>query len=427
MVTDGVEEIADEEIFAMLWQCATRSDLRTEPIRRLTKFLAMHGWECLRVELLDVINGSKSLRLEQQAAILGAVFSARPSESWAAIEAVLKTDSAISKAVLLEMSYRHQPDFETELAELSALNLVKLYRILATHYPIEEDPPFEPGIQEPMSRRRVAEFRAEIPRVLASLDSQAGCDALALLASEFEPSRIQMQWHLRQSTERWRMKVWDRPTVAAVTQLLLDPRSKLVKTSEDLVEVVVESLKRLQRRVSETNNPLLYDFWFMGRLRNVEHNHGPHSEEHIARRIAAWLQDDLQSRYATVINREVVPRWRQRTDITVEASLRLGRETLVPKVIIEVKGNWHAEVRNACKMQLVDTYLRNQVDAAGIFLVVWFGPGVLTGEDSSRTNRLASQDFQSAAVEVANLATNQRDVFAVQGFTLDCSLPLRTD
>src|SRR5260370_19646546 len=102
------------------------------------------------------------------------------------------------------------------------------------------------------------------------------------------------------------MKSWNPPTIADVTRLLLDPKAKLVTTSEDLLEVVIESLRRLQSRITDTANPLVYDFWFIGRSgQNNNYNHGPHYEEHVARRIAAWLQDDLQSRHPVVINRQV--------------------------------------------------------------------------------------------------------------------------
>src|SRR5271166_3491426 len=222
------------------------------------------------------------------------------------------------------------------------------------------------------------------------------------------------------------MKSWNPPTIADVTRLLLDPKAHLVTTSEDLLEVVIDSLRRLQSRITDTANPLVDDFWFIGRLGNTDHNHGPHSEEHVARRIAGWLQDDLQSRHPAVINREVVPRWRQRTDITVEAPLRSGNETLVPKVIIEIKGNWHPEVRTACGTQLVNTYLHNQPNAAGIYLVLWFGAGHLPGADNPRSNRLRSRDVSSASAEITELVANQRDTFTVQRVFEKLTLPLRS-
>jgi len=424
LATEGVEEITDEEVLAMLWECTTAPNLKTGAIRHLVVFLTKHGWIWFETQLKDVASGKTPLQTEQRVAVLGTVFRVRTADSWGIIWPLLQNDIELARSIFLELAYHHQYNAETGIHQVLELQLIDLYRKLAELYPIEEDPPFEAEPQDSLPRRSVAEFRQEIPRILAGRDSQAGCDALALLASEFEQSRSLMQWHLRQSRERWRMKVWNRPAIADVTRLLLDPSAHLVTTSEDLLEVVIESLQRLQSRITDTPNPLVYDFWFIGKLGNGDYNHGPHYEEHVARRIAAWLQDDLQSRHPAVINREVVPRWQQRTDITVEAPLRSGNETLVPKVIIEIKGNWHPFVRTACGTQLVDAYLRNQVSATGIYLVVWFGAGRLPGEGNPRSSRLRSQDLSSASAEIAELVANQRDTFTVQGFVLDCALAL---
>ena len=414
----------------MLWEWATAPNVKREAIRQLVIFLTKHGWNWFKIQLNEVTNGNISLQAEQRVAVLATVFRLRTDESWDMIWPVLQIDTGLARSILLELAYHHQYSPESGIHQVSESKLIDLYRRLAELYPIEDDPPFrvgpqlnEPEHQGALPRQRVAEFRQEIPRILGVRDSQATCDALALLASEFEQSRSQMQWHLRQSTERWRMKAWNPPTIADVTRLLLHTKAQLVTTSEDLLEVVIESLRRLQSRITDTDNPLVYDYWFIGRLsQNNNYNHGPHHEEHIARRIAAWLQDDLQSRHPAVINREVVPRWQQRTDISVAAPLRSGNETLVPKVIIEIKGNWNPDVQIACGTQLVNAYLRNQVDAAGIYLVVWFGAGHLPGEDNPRSNRLRSQDLSSAHAEITELVALQRDAYTVQGFVLDCTL-----
>jgi len=425
LATEGIEEIADEEVLTMLWECATAPDVKPEAIRHLVICLTKHGWNWFKIKLNEVTNGNISLHTEQRVAVLATAFRLRAVESWDMIWPTLQIDADLARLILLELAYHHQYNSESGIHQVSESNLIDLYRKLAELYPIEEDPPFRAGSHQPQEtppRERVAEFRQEIPRILGARDSQAGCDALVLLAREFEQSRSQIQWCLRLSTERWRMKSWNPPTIADVTRLLLDPKAHLVTTSEDLLEVVIDSLRRLQSRITDTANPLVDDFWFIGRLGNTDHNHGPHSEEHVARRIAGWLQDDLQSRHPAVINREVVPRWRQRTDITVEAPLRSGNETLVPKVIIEIKGNWHPEVRTACGTQLVNTYLHNQPNAAGIYLVLWFGAGHLPGADNPRSNRLRSRDLSSASAEITELVANQRDTFTVQGFVLDCTL-----
>ena len=419
----GLEELTDQEVLEMLWDCIGLSNVKTEAIRQLVTFIVTYSWSWFISRLSDVINRNTAVGTEQHITILATVFRLRMNECWEMIWPILQNDNELARATLLEVALRYQYSAEVHLDQVPESRLVSIYRRLAELYPIHEDPPFKRGPQSSSTQSVVAEFRNEIPRILGTRDSEAARDALDLLASEFEQSRPQLQWHLRQITARLRLNAWNRPNVAAVTRLLLDPNARLVISSGDLLEVVIESLERLQRRISDTANPLLYDFWFIGRLgQNPDYNHGPHHEEHIARRIASWLQDDLQSWYPAVINREVVPRWQQRTDITVEAPLRSGSEIVLPKVIIEVKGNWNDEVRTACGTQLVGTYMRNQNGAAAIYLVAWFGGVRFPGEDNTRTNKLHSRDFQSAKEEIAELVDNQRAALAVQGFVLDCSL-----
>jgi hypothetical protein len=421
-VVQGVEEISDACVPAMIWECVTTHELLPNAIRDLVKFLTDHKWEWFFPFLESVLNHDQFLETKKRATILGTVFRSRPVESWNLIWPIIESDYELAESILFEISYGHY-NGKGDVSEASETRLIALYRKVTEHYPLNEDPPFRSGFQAPISRRTVAEFRENIPRILAARDSHSAIEALSLLASEFKEARPQCRWLWRQSIERMRMKAWQRPRVSDVTRHLLDPRARFVQTSLDLLEVVAESLERLQRRIVDTANPLVDDFWFIGRSgENPDHNYGPHDEEHVARRIAAWLQDDLQSWHPAVINREVVPRWRQRTDITVEAPLRVGLEVLTPKVIIELKGNWHSGIRTACRTQLVEKYLRSQFGSAGIYLVAWFGPGLLSEKPNRRTNALKSQDFLSAQAEIKRLASTQSDGFSVRGITLDCSI-----
>jgi len=126
------------------------------------------------------------------------VFRLRTVESWDIIWPAMQIDTELGRSIFRELACHHQYSAETGIHRVSESKLIDLYRKLAELYPIEEDPPFRPGpqpteseSQDSLPRRSIAEFRQEIPRILAGRDSQAGCDALALLASEFEQSRSQ--------------------------------------------------------------------------------------------------------------------------------------------------------------------------------------------------------------------------------------------
>jgi len=196
--TADVEEIAEEEVQAMLWECATAPNLMTEAICQLVILVTKHGWNWFKIPLNEVANGNTSLRTEQRVAILATVFRLRTVESWDIIWPAMQIDTELGRSIFRELACHHQYSAETGIHRVSESKLIDLYRKLAELYPIEEDPPFRPGpqpteseSQDSLPRRSIAEFRQEIPRILAGRDSQAGCDALALLASEFEQSRSQ--------------------------------------------------------------------------------------------------------------------------------------------------------------------------------------------------------------------------------------------
>jgi hypothetical protein len=229
----GLEEITDQEMLKMLWDCIGLSNVKTEAIRQLVTFIVTHGWSWFISRLSDVINRNTAVGAEQRIAILGTVFRLRMNECWEMIWPILQNDNELARATLLEVTLRYQYSAEVHLDQVPESRLVSLYRRLAQLYPIHEDPLFERGLQS--TRSVVADFRNEIPRILGTRDSEAARHALDLLASEFEQSRPQLQLHLRQITARLRMNAWNRPTIAAVTRLLLDPNARLVTSSGDLL------------------------------------------------------------------------------------------------------------------------------------------------------------------------------------------------
>src|SRR5262249_46351242 len=156
-------------------------------------------WFKIKVEL--VASHKSSLGSDQRGAFLALVFRVRTAESWDIVWPCLQIDAELARSVLLELAFSNQYGFEVGIGQLSESKLIDVYRVLAEHYPIQKDRPFqagpqlnEPGRQDTLIPERVGEFRQEILRILGSRDSQAGCDALASLASEFEQSRPQIHW-----------------------------------------------------------------------------------------------------------------------------------------------------------------------------------------------------------------------------------------
>jgi hypothetical protein len=84
------------------------------------------------------------------------------------------------------------------------------------------------------------------------------------------------------------------------------------------------------------------------------------------------LENDLRNR-GVVVNREVQIRRGQETDIHIVAIReKLDGSMDQVKVISEVKGCWHAELKRAMQTQLRDRYLEDNQCGHGLYLVAWF-------------------------------------------------------
>jgi hypothetical protein len=152
LATEGVEEITDEEVLAMLWECATAPDVKTEAIRQLVVCLTKHGWNWFKIRLDEVTNGNISLQTEQRMAVLATVFRLRTVESWDMIWPALQIDEELAQSVIVDLAYHQLYNSEGSIHQISESMLIDLYRKLAELYPVRDDPPFRPHRTNPRRR-----------------------------------------------------------------------------------------------------------------------------------------------------------------------------------------------------------------------------------------------------------------------------------
>ncbi len=92
----------------------------------------------------------------------------------------------------------------------------------------------------------------------------------------------------------------------------------------------------------------------------------------------------------------------QRVDLQVRAVAtedRRGDHGTRPTVLIEVKGDWNAEVETALRTQLVDRYLRGKGLRCGLYVVFWFaGEGSDAEERAQREALEQTLDAQARAL-----------------------------
>lgn len=424
-VFHGFERCFDARIYAIVVKFL-RGAVRDRSVADIGEWLAEHHKQYFNRLLAEVIGEVEAFPEAVRLYLLAVGIRQLPEETWPYFERYVFADTGtdVVRAAADVALVRHARGFQG----ISDVDLGRLFDRVEELFPHSEDPPFKRGVQERQPGQRVADFRNSILQELTDRATPESVAELLRLRQAVPKTSDRFLWNVHQATENLRMRFWNPPAVESLAAVILSPEtSRLAETSEALLDVVIESLERLQGRLTNSNNPRVLDFWRVGvgGPKPNRENRGPYYEEDISWRLAAWLQDDLTTWFPALVGREVQPRWNQRTDITIDA-LQHGTSWATkghPKVVLEVKGAWHAKVANAATSQLVDAYLAHEEGAVGLFVVCWFGADF--EDEGNRTNKLKARSFAEAQAEVEGFVARVaqlRPGFLVKGLVLDFSL-----
>jgi hypothetical protein len=220
-----------------------------------------------------------------------------------------------------------------------------------------------------------------------------------------------------------RANTWRPVSIREFLALARDRDKRFVDSGSQLIETVIESLDRLAAKLHDELSAVR-DLW---NTRDGEIS--PKDEQEVADYVVRHLRVDLRDR-GIVVNREVQirrgigGRTGQRTDIHVDAvspGERDGDGDMI-YAIVEVKGNWNAELRSAMKTQLLDRYLKEIGSPYGLYLVAWFACAKWTDGDSRKKQCSpmqlpeAREFFSQQAIELS------KDGSFIRSYVLDSSL-----
>lgn len=158
--------------------------------------------------------------------------------------------------------------------------------------------------------------------------------------AELPELRETLKWTLYGAKAQARRRTWLPPEPEHVLALAVRPRARFVQNGDQLLEVVIESLGRLEERL-QGKIPAAPDLW----NERDDRTYRPKDEEAFSDYVKRHLHGDLEGR-GVVVNREVVirkgegPGRGERTDVHVDAVVqdsRAGEHDTVT-VIIEAKG-----------------------------------------------------------------------------------------
>jgi hypothetical protein len=210
-----------------------------------------------------------------------------------------------------------------------------------------------------------------------------------------------------------------------ILRMATDREVRLVQDGNELLEVLLESLDRLNEKL-QGETPSVQFLWYPSGHKQKK----PIDENSLSDFVKIHFDDDLKKR-GIIANREVEIRSGPRTGSGERTDLHIDATTQSPDnmaldvltVIVETKGCWHSQLDQAMETQLADRYLRDNACRFGIYLVGWFNcPHWDRHDPRSRTApsltlEEAREQFQLQAVD---LSTRQ-DV-TIRSYVLNTSL-----
>lgn len=303
-----------------------------------------------------------------------ALFFGAEGSGWDVLWPAMQEDDRFGGAIVDEVSsgVRHA---DLPYEHLTEPEVADFYLWMARRYPRSEyflD--FGHGMITYGRKENISEWRDGVMEHLRNRGTFEACRQIERIAEEIPELRETLKWTLYQARTEARRRTWFPPEPEHVLNLITNRGTRMVQNGDQLLEVVTESLRRLEEKL-QGETPAAPDLW-------NERDDGtfrPKDEETFSDYVKRHLQEDLEGR-GVVVNREVVirrgegPGRGERTDVHVDAVVQNphaeGRDTVT--IIIEAKGCWYQRLYKEMEAQLADRYLRDNRCRHGLYLVGWF-------------------------------------------------------
>lgn len=304
--------------------------------------------------------------------------------SWSFLWSLIQQDSSFGREVLELATDRYSFGIQLHLNETQ---LADLYLWLVQQYPYDEDPEYSDEIivHSATAREGMANLRDNVLSQLKEEGTLQACAEIERLVREL-PDIAGLRKTLLNVQTNMRRKTWQPPQPEQVLQIVSDSTKRLVQNGQQLLDVLLESLKRLELEL-QGETPAVRDLWD----KVGDNKFKPVDENAFSDYVKRFLDRDVKSR-GIIANREVELRRNyggspgERTDIHVDAVVKKPNGELYDciTVIIEVKGCWHTDLNSAMEEQLVQRYLQDNSSKYGLYLVGWFNCNQWDDKDSRK-------------------------------------------
>ena len=265
-------------------------------------------------------------------------------------------------------------------------------------------------------------LRDQVLEYLKTRGTFSACTAIREVMDAL-PQYPWLALHLEEAEELARARTWQPISPQQFLVLASNSSKRLLDSTQQLLDVILESLSRLAKKLHR-ELPAVRDLWNIDKGR-----YWPKDENDLSDYITRYLDDDIQGR-GIVVNREVQIRrgtgsgTGQFTDIHVDAIVPEAQPGSYARVyvIVETKGNWHAELFTAMETQLRDRYLKDNRCQSGIYLVGWFSCPKWDDGDS-RKKQCPSMSLKDAQLRLERQARElSTGAYDIRSYVLDCTM-----
>lgn len=327
---------------------------------------------------------------------------------WPILWDLLRENREWGKKVMLDYVRGYLRPYKSQfLTHLSEKSMANWYLWLIQVFPREEDLRVN-GHHSFSPREQLSNFRDSLLERLSERGTLEAVRRLEHIAKKVEKKDFAqgMILIIARAKELALANTWSPPAPVDIVALLNSPHKRFVSNGDELLNVLIESLQRLEEDF-QGETPSAPFVW-----NTLPGNKSqPKDENAFSDWIKRHLEKDIIGK-GIVVNREVEIRRGEgdgrgeRTDIQVNAILptytNRGEEVKIT-VIIEVKCAWHQELETAMETQLRDRYLKDNVCRHGLYVIGWFNCSQWDTSDGryKKAPKMALEDAQKRFDEQA--------------------------
>lgn len=368
-ITRRFDKCWDEKIAEIVFEKIKDKKTKPNSFSSLIEELFKHKYTPVEEYLLTLLVGHSSCDKEAlQRMYLGCSQMIVHSDNlhWKILWPIIQNNSEFGEELIQQLSHDRN-EAGRFLNKFMENEIAGLFVWMVQHFPYSEEKLIS-GAHFVDRREQVGYFRDQLINVLKSRGTLEAKVAIETIKNKL-PNLDWLNRVLYETKVISRIKAWNPPTSSDIKILVGQSDKRFIKSQDELMRLVIESLKRLEEEMHGALPSVKY-LWEKNETQ-------PKYENDLSDFIVLHLRRDLKN---VLVNREVEIRPTrgkikgEEPDILVQTFKRdsSGTQYEALSLIIETKCCWHNEFLVAMETQLKERYLKNNDCKYGLYLGGWY-------------------------------------------------------